>query len=375
MQRTMKTKLALLALTMLCTATAIGQEKPWQHIGRKATAAEVKAWDIDVRGDFKGLPKGRGSVAQGEQIWESKCASCHGSFGELNEVFPPLVGGTTAEDIKNGFVAANANGGVAQKTTMMKLARLSTAWDYINRAMPWTAPKSLTTDEVYSVLAYILNLSAVVPPDFTLSNDNIAQVQQLLPNRNGLVKFDGLWDTKGKPDVQNVACMKNCPTEDISSSLPDFARNAHGNLNEQNRVVGGVRGADTTKPPADKKFGDVSKAATSVESTQLTVAEKDAPKPMPKDAQKDTSAVPDVKAILAKNSCTACHGMKNKVVGPGFNEIAAKYKSRADSESYLMTKIKSGGAGVWGAIPMPAQAQLKETDLKTIASWIAAGAK
>ena len=62
-------------------------------IGRNATAAEIKAWDIDVRPDFKGLPAGTGSVAKGSEIWEAKCESCHGTFGESNEVFTPMTGG------------------------------------------------------------------------------------------------------------------------------------------------------------------------------------------------------------------------------------------------------------------------------------------
>ena len=64
-------------------------------IGRAATPQEVAAWDIDVRPDFKGLPAGSGSVAKGQEVWEAKCASCHGVFGESNQVFNPLVGGTT----------------------------------------------------------------------------------------------------------------------------------------------------------------------------------------------------------------------------------------------------------------------------------------
>lgn len=351
-----------LSLVFIFSTTAIAQDKPWKDLGRKATAAEIKAWDIDVRGDFKGLPKGQGSVAQGELIWEAKCASCHGTFGELNEVFPPLVGGTTADDIKRGIVAANAQGGVAQKTMMMKLAKLSTLWDYINRAMPWNAPKSLQVGEVYAVTAYILNLSAVVPADFTLSNENIAQVQNLLPNRNGLVRFDALWDGKGIPDVLNIACMSNCATEAISSSLPDFARNAHGNLSEQNRLVGAVRGADTTRPAASK----------------LNVAERTPTTPTPKNAEKprtELESALDVKTILAKNACTACHGIKNKIVGPGFHEIAVKYKTKTDAENYLLGKIKAGSSGVWGAVPMPAQTQLKEKEVKAIAAWLVAGAK
>lgn len=382
MQKARIMKFMFAALFVMSASTVLSQEKPWSNIGRKATPAEVRAWDIDVRGDFKGLPKGNGSVAQGEQIWEAKCASCHGSFGELNEVFPPLVGGTTAEDIKNGFVAANAKGGVAQKTTMMKLAKLSTMWDYINRAMPWTAPKSLKPDEVYAVVAYILNLSAVVPSDFTLSDENIRQVQEKLPNRNGLVRFDGLWDTKGKPDVQNIACMKNCKVEEVSSSLPDFARNAHGNLLEQNRSIGGVRGADTTKPAAaalsDSEINASAKSSNLSANANNPVMPSNTPQTN-KDSKDNKPAIEvatvDIKALLAKNSCIACHGMKNKIVGPGFNEIAVKYKAKADVEIYLTTKIKTGGSGVWGGIPMPPQAQLKDAEAKAIASWLAAGAK
>ena len=75
---------------------APARRRAYPGIGRAATPKEVAAWDIDVRPDFKGLPTGSGSVAQGQDVWEAKCASCHGIFGESNEVFTPLVGGTTA---------------------------------------------------------------------------------------------------------------------------------------------------------------------------------------------------------------------------------------------------------------------------------------
>src|SRR5437868_14134062 len=75
-------------------------------VGRPATPAEIAAWDIDVRPDFKGLPPGSGSVAEGQKVWDAKCASCHGTFGESNEVFTPLVGGPTTPDVKTGRVAA-----------------------------------------------------------------------------------------------------------------------------------------------------------------------------------------------------------------------------------------------------------------------------
>jgi cytochrome c len=200
------------------------------------------------------LPKGVGTVAKGEAVWEEKCASCHGAFGESNEVFTPIIGGTTKDDIKNGRVAGLVEGSTStspQKTTIMKVATVSTLWDYINRAMPWNAPKSLSTDEVYAVTAYLLSLAEVIPADGELSDKNIAQAQARMPNRNGMVFYEPMWKTNGKGDVKNVACMKNCATEvKISSFLPDYAKNAQGNTAEQNRIIGPVRGLDTDKGKA-----------------------------------------------------------------------------------------------------------------------------
>jgi len=348
----------LLLVAALSAGAAFSQGKPWQEIGRDATQAEVKAWDIDVRPDFKGLPKGSGTVAKGEQVWEAQCASCHGSFGESNEVFTPIVGGTTKADIERGRVKNLEPGSIfPQKTTMMKVATVSTLWDYINRAMPWNAPKTLTTEEVYSVTAYILSLAEVVPADFTLSDTNIAEVQKRMPNRNGMVFHEPLWKLEGKGDVTNVACMKDCPVEPtIRSFLPEFARDAHGNIAEQNRVIGPVRGADTTRPAPTAPVGAGTRAAVAMAAAK-------------------PAAGGDVKALLAANSCTACHGMTSKVVGPGFNEIAAKHKGQERLEAYLAVKIREGGVGVFGPVPMPPQPQLTAAQAAAIAKWIAAGAK
>jgi cytochrome c551/c552 len=352
--------IATAALVSSTFGAAMAQDKPWANMGRDATPAEVKAWDIDVRPDFKGLPAGAGSVSLGETVWESRCASCHGAFGESNEVFTPIIGGTTKKDIETGRVAALVEGAKStapQKTTIMKVATLSTLWDYINRAMPWNNPKTLKPDEVYGVTAYLLSLAEVVPPDFTLSDKNIAEVQKRMPNRNGMVFHEPLWKVNGKGDVQNVDCMKDCAVDPkVHSFLPDFARDAHGNIQQQNRVIGPVRGADTTKPAPKGLIGSAAAA---------TVAP----------AAPAAGKGPNVNGLLAANACTACHGVKNKIVGPGFNEIAAKHKGRADAEAYLVGKIKAGGSGVWGAVPMPPQSQIKDDDAKAIAQWIAAGAK
>ena len=173
---------ALVALGMSAHADSPALAK----LGRPATPAEIKAWDIDVRPDFTGLPPGAGSVARGQEVWESRCENCHGAFGESNEVFTPIIGGTTAEDVKTGHVASLRTDTVPQRTTLMKVSELSVLWDYINRAMPWNQPKSLSTDDVYAVVAYILNLGGVVPSDYVLSDKNMQATQNRLPNRNGI---------------------------------------------------------------------------------------------------------------------------------------------------------------------------------------------
>jgi cytochrome c551/c552 len=331
-------------LTLLTLLPLLAAAQSYPGIGRDATPRELAAWDIDVRPDFKGLPKGAGTVAQGQTIWEAQCASCHGVFGESNEVFHPIVGGTTKDDVKTGRVASLADNSFPGRTTLMKLSSMATLWDYIHRAMPWTNPKSLKPDEVYAVSAYILHLGGIVPADYRLSDANIADAQKLLPNRNGMTTDHALWPgakRAARPDVAATACMRDCVTEPkVASLLPEHARNAHGNLAEQNRAVGAQRGAQTSSAPA-------------------------ATKP----AQEGAAAL-----LANKHGCVACHGLENKILGPSFRDIAKVYGARTDAQAYLSGKIVAGSSGVWGAIPMPPQT-LGEADAKAIAQWLAAGAK
>jgi cytochrome c len=145
----------------------------------------------------------------------------------------------------------------------------------------------------------------------------------------------------------------------VASFLPDYARNAHGNLAEQNRLVGAQHGADTTKPEAQP--GVVAPAAAQPAAKPAAAPKAEA------GAGVDGKAI---QAMLQKNTCTACHAMDKKLVGPSFQEIAKKHAGKAE---YLAGKVKSGGSGVWGPIPMPAQA-LSEADAKTLGAWLAAGA-
>jgi S-disulfanyl-L-cysteine oxidoreductase SoxD len=317
------------AMTAFVAPAKAGVQFP--GIGRPATPAEIRAWDIDVRPDFQGLPAGSGSVEQGGRIWDAKCASCHGTFGESNEVFTPLVGGTTAEDMRTGHVKSLTDPTVA-RTTFMKLSTISSLWDYVRRAMPWNAPKSLTVDEVYAVVAYLLNLADIVPNGFVLSNANIAEVQARLPNRNGMTREHGLWDVKGKPDTHNVACMKDCPVESgVASALPKEADGSHGDLTKQQR-------------------GNWTPASAGV----------------------TTGATP--LDLARKSGCLACHGVDRRIVGPGFHDVAARYKGDAAAHDRLVEKLRTGGSGAWGSIAMPPQPGVKPADADALVRWILGGA-
>jgi cytochrome c len=327
-------RLAFAGMTLAIAVTPAQAGAQFPGVGRTATPAEIAAWDIDVRPDFKGLPPGAGSVAAGQKVWDAKCASCHGTFGESNEVFTPLVGGTTAQDIAAGRVKALGTPDVA-RTSLMKLSSVSTLWDYINRAMPWNAPKSLSTTEVYAVVAYMLNLGDIVPDDFTLSDRNIADVQARLPNRNGTTRNHGLWDVKGRGDVANPACMKNCVTEvHLASALPEQARGSHGDLAQQMRPLGMVAKVAVVEP---EPAGDAGR---------------------------------DLSDLARRKACLSCHAIDKRIVGPAFKEVAARYRAQAGIEAKLVEKLRRGGSGVWGPLPMPPNPDLAEADASALVRWV-----
>ena len=79
------------------------------------------------------------------------------------------------------------------------------------------------------------------------------------------------------------------------------------------------------------------------------------------------------KDLAAKSGCLACHAVDKKLIGPAYQDIARKYK--ASDEAMLVVKVKGGSKGVWGPIPMPPNAAVKDEDIKTLVNWILAGAK
>jgi cytochrome c len=297
--------------------------------GKPATREEIAGWDIDVRPDGTGLPPGKGTVARGQEVYDEKCASCHGTFGESND-YMAIAGGI-------GTLASDQ----PIRTTGSKLNHATTLWDYINRAMPFNAPKTLSVEEVYALTAYVLHLNDLLAADAWLDREKLIALR--MPNRDGFTLDHGLGSVRGRPDTRNVACMRDCAADvKLSSEFPDHARDSHGNLAEQVRPVGPVDGVRTAK------------AAT--------------PEPKP-------ATAPDGAALAKANGCTACHGTTNRIVGPAFREIGGKYAGTGDAEAALTSRVKQGGVGAWGQVPMPPQPQVKDAEVRSIVQWILGGAR
>ena len=122
------------------------------------------------------------------------------------------------------------------RTVGSKLNYATTLWDYINRAMPFDRPKSLSADDVYALTAYVLNLSDILPADATLDQASLPKV--VMPNRSGFTTAHGFMRKDGKPDVENLACMHDCPVQaHVASQIPDYARDSHGDVARQSRRV------------------------------------------------------------------------------------------------------------------------------------------
>lgn len=171
---------------------ASGAEPGHYGYGTPATPAQIAGWDIDVRGDDgAGLPPGKGSVRQGADVFADQCAACHGIFGEGEGRFPKLAGGAgTLRDER------------PEPTVGSYWPFAPTLFDYINRAMPYPAPHTLSADQVYALTAYILNLNDIVPDSFVADSEGLPKVK--MPNRSAFTWSDPRPDTDAKP------CMSAC---------------------------------------------------------------------------------------------------------------------------------------------------------------------
>ena len=174
----------------IAAVPAVAAEPTQYGLGTTPTAEQIAGWAIAVRPDGQGLPPGQGSVKDGDEIYANNCAACHGTFGEGAGRFPRIAG------------EGSLTGERPEQTVGTYWPYATTLFDYINSAMPFPAPHSLPTNQVYAVTAYVLNLNNLVGDDFVANKESLPKVK--MPNRDGFIWKDP------RPDTHDTACMTNC---------------------------------------------------------------------------------------------------------------------------------------------------------------------
>ena len=280
-------------------------------LGRPALPEEIAAWDLDVSPDGTGLPPGSGSVEDGEMVFAANCASCHGDFAEGVGNWPELAGGAGTLADKDPV-----------KTVGSYWPYLSTAWDYIHRSMPFGNAQSLSVDETYAIVAYILYSNDLVEDDFVLTDKNFLEVE--MPNAGGFI-IDG----RGAAEAHfwtESPCMEGC----------------------MDSVEITMRAAVLDVTPEDDTA-----AAPDAEAAVKAAAEK-APAEQPaaeavKAAALDPALVQKGEKVFKK--CKACHqvgeGAKNRT-GPMLNGIVGAPAGLADGFKYSRVQKAAAEDGlVW----------------------------
>ena len=164
-------KLALgSALAVALAADAACAEGP--NLGKPIDPADIAPWDISIMPDGAGLPPGQGTAAQGAPIYQQKCALCHGANGE-GGVSGQLIGGPPHATLDGG------------KTISNFYPYATTIFDFIRRAMPYTKPRSLTDEEVYSLTAFLLARNKIIGENDTMDAQTLPKVK--MPNRDGFI--------------------------------------------------------------------------------------------------------------------------------------------------------------------------------------------
>jgi cytochrome c len=312
-----KTLLAsILGATLLAPCSVNATEK--FSIGKTATPEEIAGWDIDIRPDGKGLPSGGGSVEEGEVLYEQLCATCHGLFGEGEARWPVLAGGvgTLTEERPT-------------KTVGSYWPYASTLYDYIRRAMPFTAPRSLSNEQTYQLTAYVLYLNELVDDDFVLTHENLAKIE--MPNKDGFF-------VDPRPDVKNVRCMEACgdpSTMKIEGTLKGITPVGHF-----------IEGADA---PAASHEGqeDLEREKAHARKAALTGEEAS------NESKLEPAKLSD-KAMAGKetfeNACKVCHG--SGIAGsPKLGDVEAWAPRVKQDLSVLVEHAIKGFSGGSGIMP------------------------
>lgn len=166
--------LAFVAALLIAAAAQAEGPNLGPNLGKPATPAEIAGWDISVAPDGKTLPKGKGSVKQGAEVYARACESCHGAAGSGGPIQIALVGGI-----------GSLSSAKPVRTVASYWPSATTLFDYVRRAMPHMAPQSLTDSEVYAVSAYLLSIDGIVSKDAVLDAKSLPKI--LMPNAKGFI--------------------------------------------------------------------------------------------------------------------------------------------------------------------------------------------
>ncbi|MBI3049635.1 MAG: cytochrome c [Acidobacteria bacterium] len=168
----------LLLATAIALATCVPAlaQGPTYGLGRTPSAEEIRAADTAVAPDGTGLPPGRGTAKEGAVVYVQKCAACHGPNG-------------TGTALHRGVIPLGNAKPVKLQGSLVPYA--TTVWDFINRAMPWTKPGSLTADEVYAVTAYVLYLNDIIKESDVLDAASLPKVR--MPHRDDFIPAQPAW--------------------------------------------------------------------------------------------------------------------------------------------------------------------------------------
>uniref|UniRef100_UPI003562AAA0 c-type cytochrome n=1 Tax=Actibacterium sp. TaxID=1872125 RepID=UPI003562AAA0 len=283
-------------------------------LGRPALPEEVAAWNLDVRPDGTGLPVGSGSVEDGEMVFSENCAVCHGEFAEGSGNWPKLAGGMDTLDRDDPL-----------KTVGSYWPYLSTTWDYVHRSMPFGNAQSMSVDQVYAIVAYILYSNDLVEDDFVLSNENFLEVE--MPNAGGFI-VDDRAETE-YPKWTGEPCMTGC----------------------KDSVEITMRAAVLDVTPEETKAKAAAAAPAPVEEAEADTA---APEAAPATGAPDPQLVAAGESLFKK--CKACHeigeGAKNKT-GPVLNGVFGRAAASVEGFRYSKT-LQDMSSQTWDAAALDA---------------------
>jgi len=170
-------------MLLLAGCAALLAQSPKYGVGRGPTPDEIREMDITIPPDGSGLPEGHGTAAEGREIYERRCSRCHGPKGEGGDEpkQSTLVGGKGSLKTPKPL-----------KTVGSYWPYATTVWDYVNRSMPFDRPGTLTHNQVYSVVAFMLQINGIVGENDVLDAKTLPKIH--MPNRDGFT-------TDPRPDV------------------------------------------------------------------------------------------------------------------------------------------------------------------------------